>query len=364
MSDFFYLPKDLFHLSSFIDKTDDDSELQIYSYSSCSNDDSVELKAYRGLVFDHSILVASSLGFTPEYNEESKNIEELKDISEYSFYKSEEGTLLRVFYHKKWYLSTHRKLDAFKSRWGSDETFGDIFLKCLDCSFEKFTERLNKYHVYFFLIRNTKQTRIVSNPPLSLTVYHVGTLLNNQTFNMSDDIGIKKQEELVLTSENEVFSYVSNIDPFDCQGVIGFKKDGSGKHFKIVNTKYQNYTKVRNNEPDVNFRYLELLVDPSSEMLLKLFLELYPAFKDKHQLYTNYTFIVAKYLHDMYFKKFIKKEKIVCQKDEWSILKNVHNWFWSDRANRKVTFNVMYKMSMNSQNMRSFFRIYKRLHLK
>ena len=40
-------------------------------------------------------------------------------------------------------------------------------------------------------------------------------------------------------------------------------------------------------------------------MLLKLFLELYPTFKDKSQLYTNYTFIVAKYLHDMYFKKFI-----------------------------------------------------------
>ena len=65
----------------------------------------------------------------------------------------------------------------------------------------------------------------------------------------------------------------------------------------------------------------------------------------------------------MYFKKFIKKEKIGCQKDEWSILRNVHNWFWSDRANRKVTFNVMYKMSMNSQNIRSFFRIYKKLFL-
>ena len=32
-------------------------------------------------------------------------------------------------------------------------------------------------------------------------------------------------------------------------------------------------------------------------------------------------------------------------------------------ANRKVTFNVMYKMSMNSQNIRSFFRIYKKLFL-
>ena len=180
---------------------------------------------------------------------------------------------------------------------------------------------------------------------------------------MSDDIGIKKQEELVLTNANEVLTYVSNIDPFDSQGVIGFKKDGTGKHFKIVNTKYQNYVKIRNNEPDIHFRYLELLIDPSSEMLLKLFLELYPTFKDKSQLYTNYTFIVAKYLHDMYFKKFIKKEKIVCQKDEWSILRNVHNWFWSDRANRKVTFNVMYKMSMNSQNIRSFFRIYKKLFL-
>jgi hypothetical protein len=362
MTDFFYLPENLFHLTPSVDKTDDNNELQIYSYKSCDMEDSDELKAYRGLVFDHNILVASSLGFTPEYNEDS-DLSQF-DTNDYTFFPSEEGTLLRVFYHKKWYLSTHRKLDAFKSRWGSDDTFGDIFLKSLNCSFEELTSRLDQYHVYFFLVRNTKYTRIVSHPPPIMTVYHIGTLLNNQTFDMSVDIGVKKQQELSFLTMDEVIQHVKSVHPFLYQGVIGFKKDGSGKHFKVVNTKYQNYSKIRNNEPDLNYRYLELLMNPSSEMLLKLFLEVYPSFVDKKDMYKNFTFKVAKYLHNLYFKKFIKKEKMVCLKEEWSILKNVHDWFWSDRENRKVTFDVMYNMSMNNQNIRSFFRIYKRFFLK
>ena len=83
MSDVFYLPDNLLYLNDSIEKTDDDSELQIYSYKSCTNDSSDELKAYRGLVFDENILVASSLGFTPEYNEtEIPNL----TLEDYSFF--------------------------------------------------------------------------------------------------------------------------------------------------------------------------------------------------------------------------------------------------------------------------------------
>ncbi len=35
--------------------------------------------------------------------------------------KTIEGTLIRIFYfNDKWIITTHRKLDAFKSKWGSE----------------------------------------------------------------------------------------------------------------------------------------------------------------------------------------------------------------------------------------------------
>ena len=70
---------------------------------------------------------------------------------------------------------------------------------------------------------------------------------------------------------------------------------------------------------------------------------------------------LAKYLQNMYFKKFVKKEKIVFQKDEWFILSNVHRWFWEDKTNRKVTFDIMYQMVMTDTNLRSFYRVMKKL---
>ena len=86
MSNVFYLPDNLLYLNDSIEKTDDDSELQIYSYKSCTNDSSDELKAYRGLVFDENIFVASSLGYTPEYNE--TDFPEF-NLQEYSYFSAE-----------------------------------------------------------------------------------------------------------------------------------------------------------------------------------------------------------------------------------------------------------------------------------
>jgi hypothetical protein len=357
----FYLPENLLHLKNSVDKTDDDSELQLYSYKSCDANSPDDLKAYRGLVFENSVLVASSLGYTPEYNEDQiESIPQLDDItiSNYNFFKSEEGTLLRVFYHKKWYLSTHRKLDAFKSRWGSNESFGEIFLKCIGMSFEEFTSNLETYHVYLFFIRNTAETRIVSVPPEKYEIYHVGTLLNNEKFDVNHSIGLPKQEQVNFSSLQEIRQYVSNCNPLQSQGVIAFLNDDSGKHFKIINSQYQNYTRIRNNEPDLKFRFLELWRDQTSP-LFQTFLYIYPQFLTKASNYTNLSYKIAKGLHNMYYNKFVKKEKIVCHKDEWSILTNVHQWFWEERKTRKVTFDIMYKMLLSDVNLRSFHRMLK-----
>lgn len=349
-------------LKNLTDVTDEDSELKIYSYKSCNLESSEELKKIRGSIFDETKLISRSLGFTPEYNEEQvMNIPNLTNdtLSNYTFFKSEEGTLLRVFFYKKWYLSTHRKLDAFKSFWGSKESFGDIFLKCLEGSFEDLTMKLDTTNTYFFFIRNTKETRIVSNPPENYKMYHVCTLINNEKFDLNHSIGLPKQEKLEIPSLMELNTFVKMCDPFQSQGVIAFLNDGSGKHFKVVKTSYQSYVKIRNNEPELHVRFLELWVN--NDESFKQFLDLYPEFVSKIPNYTLFIYKIAKNLHNMYFKKFVKKEKLVFQKDEWMILSNIHQWYWQERTSRKVTFDVVYKMLFEERNIRAFNRILKKL---
>jgi hypothetical protein len=353
----FNLPSSILFLKDSVDLTDDNSELQIYSYKSCNNESSEELKKCRGLVFNKDQLVASSLGFTPEYTEkEIDSISELNlDLDNYSFFSSEEGTSLRVFFHKRWYLSTHHRLDAFNSRWGCSESFGEIFNKCVSPSF---LSELNPSNVYFFLVRNTDKNRMICKEPSEYTVYHTGTLVNNLTFQLTDDIKVPKQKELFFSDKKELEDYVSNCDPFISQGVIVFRKDGSGRQFKIMNSMYQNYLRVRNNEPDLKFRYLQLWRNQDS--LYNTFIKIYPEFESKKDSYHNYSLKIAKYLHNLYFKKFVNKIKIVCQKNEWAILQNVHAWFWADRTSRKVTFDVMYQKMLDDKNLRNFHYILKR----
>lgn len=75
-----------------------------------------------------------------------------------------EGTTIRVFNHKdKWYCTTHRKIDAFRSRWGNTKSFGEIFaenvLSKSGKTLEEFYETLGKDLTYTFLTGTTQNTR-------------------------------------------------------------------------------------------------------------------------------------------------------------------------------------------------------------
>ncbi len=45
--------------------------------------------------------------------------------------KSEGNIKQNFYFNDKWIITTHRKLDAFKSKWGSEKSFGDILKKLL-----------------------------------------------------------------------------------------------------------------------------------------------------------------------------------------------------------------------------------------
>ena len=110
-------------MTSKIIMTDEDPEgkLKNYCYDFCNNDSSNDIKTARGLVYKDEKPFLKSFGYTPQYtidnidNDIKKYIK--SNIKNLNFFDSYEGTLLRLFYNDindKWYLSTHRKLNADK----------------------------------------------------------------------------------------------------------------------------------------------------------------------------------------------------------------------------------------------------------
>ena len=124
--------------------TDTDAENDLYMIHYTSFADMNLYSDLRGIVvdLDSKTIVARSFGYTPSYTTSSltigtdnmyhlrndSNEEDVYDAKNIVIKPKFEGTLLRVFKHKgKVYHSTHRRLDASRSRWGSSKTFLQMY---------------------------------------------------------------------------------------------------------------------------------------------------------------------------------------------------------------------------------------------
>jgi hypothetical protein len=95
----------------------------------------------RGVVVDTELkrVVCSSYGYAPYFVVDSlsrdtqQEVDEKArvhnlDLSQARFRVGYEGTILRIFKHRgKVYFSTHRRLDASRSRWGNTHTFTELY---------------------------------------------------------------------------------------------------------------------------------------------------------------------------------------------------------------------------------------------
>ena len=222
--------------------SDEVNGLDMFCYAKCNNNDSEIIKQCRGVVFNGNNIVMKAFPYTVEFNHtELDGIKMLDSFDEWVFYESQEGALIRMFYfNEKWFVSTHRKLDAFRSKWASRDSFGSSFLSALSSEeennpsfkeglskgpegtiFERFEMTLDKEKQYMFLVRNNKDNRIVCSEPDRPTVYHVGTFVNGSLV-FTEDINIPSPKKLKLKNKEELQSYVESLSYKDYQGVIGF----------------------------------------------------------------------------------------------------------------------------------------------
>lgn len=241
-----------------------------------------KLRRHRGTIVDNKTgqVVQEGSFFPYEFTESEQEqchakMEGLKHkledmVVQYSY----EGTIIRIFYHKQWYISTHRKLDSGRSKWGSDKSFKILFEEGLKESYnislkDLFTQ-LNLRCQYTFMIMADENTRFVCIPNHPKKVYFVGS---NDPNILHLKVETLPKPKSTFNSIGEIFNFVEGMNyPFKYQGLLLVHNNGS--QYRIISNEYSKLFKVRNNEQSIPYRYLQLKGQNNQEsvdLLKKLF---------------------------------------------------------------------------------------------
>jgi len=332
--------------------TDSDEYLDMYSYDQCFNYSPEDIKNNRGVVIEKSTgqVIVSSFGYTDIYT--PKEFEEIQkilvDLPEWEFFYSIEATLLRIFNHNdKWYLSTHKKLDANKSRWSCKKTFGELFKIALSKKFDKnyhdvmewFYSLLDPEKVYFFLLKSNYENRIVCQYNYKQeSIIYLGFFEKGVFIKLNKDILIdefnsfERPKQIQINSVIDLINKVETLNHFDYQGIIAINKN-SPKQIKVLNTEYDKYFQIRGNNPNLRFRYLELRNDDEK---LKLLYYLYPKSADIFDQYEDILLKISRMIYHFYVSRYIKNQFITLPREEFLLMKKCHEWYLSDRKNNRI----------------------------
>ncbi len=318
--------------------------LSNYHYTQCDNSSSSELKQYRGIIkSSNGDIVCRSFGYTPEVNETDE--EGMKTIVEPFLSQScealvsYEATLLRVFYFEdRWYVSTCRKIDAFKSKWGGSKSFGELFANCItskswadedaESKIQSYcNEKLNKDKIYCYVLRTYDENRIVCTGFSEPLLYMVGNFDKQGNFDMSD---CTVSVVATPTTLDELKETMSHLDHTKEQGIILI--NSKGECVKVMKKEYVEAFNLRGNQPNVLLRYIELQQKGEPEKVQKFF-EMYPEHRDLIIQFTDVMDDICLHIFRKYHKRFIKKEVAIVPPDLYYVIRELHDGFLKDRTN-------------------------------
>jgi len=337
------------------------------------------VKDCRGVVFDGENIVMKAFPYTEQVGI-SHDLEswfsENGGFENCRFYDSHEGALIRMFnYNGKWFLTTHRRLNAFKSKWGSSESYGSMFKKALKSQidsnetlrnslpdddgnyYDRFQSLLDTNKQYTFLVKNSEENRLVCIGSATPTMYHVGTF-SKGVLDLNDDINVWKPREFNFVDMSELRSYVKLTDPSRTPGIIIFSSVQT--QLKVSSDAYLNLVGVRGNQPSVPFRYLQIRTDTYSNDMLR---KMYPSHVESFDKYEMFIRGACEHIHTSYMNRFVHKQHTRVSQAEYAIVRIAHEWFKEGREigeNRRVTKHVISDI-MNEQPATTLNAIIKKI---
>ena len=353
--------------------SDENEDMVIWNFTN----DMEEYSSKRGCIMDkENRVVCPSLGFIFEISRENEeeNKERLKDMNLWRWSYSVEGTMLRLFFYKnKWYLSTHKKISAFHSRWSCKFSFGELFTQTLEEIYGKrediyewFLSQLSEDKIYYFLLRSNFQNRIICHTSRIETrdkIIYIG-YKNNKNYELDfredhkifEKLGKIPYIEDKFHSLNHLYEFIEkNIDPFEYQGLFGYNTR-TNEFVKIMNSRYKDLVKVRGNNHNLRFRYLEVRKDKI--MVEKLYM-LYPKFSSIFDEYERFIYKIAKKIYKVYVERFLNMKYVTLPKEEYIILKKCYDWFLKNKQ-EKISINNVLQI-INNENPYYLYKMIQRI---
>lgn len=332
--------------------------------------DGAELRC-RGMIFknDNDVQsVASTFPYTEEYSINNIDVvDHLVNEGDWNFFYSYEGTVIRIIHDEqdgviKRLVCTHKKLDAFESYWGSNESYGEIFKKEIgrmflskftdsltekDEIFNSFLDSLDTSKHYTFLLTSNEDNKIVSSHDNKILfigafdretnkyVSHLDCDKNTYSSFLEFDV----PEQVNISNCQDIINFVNKIDYKYHQGLIAIRKD-KFELFKVINELYKLKSLLRGNNSNLVFRYLQLRSLGETDMLDN-FLELFSSnnivISNVEQDLVN----LSIYIHHVYYKRYIQKNFVFVSPVFHSILKSIHNWHYQDKKKNITTLEVV-----------------------
>jgi hypothetical protein len=211
---------------------------------------------HRSIIAENGSPISHFFPATAEFTE--KDVFPLNGyFSDWNWFTSYEGTVIRMFYHNgAWKTSTRRRIDAHNSYWGSNTSFGEMF----DVIFADIsTNNFDKSLTYTFLICSNSHNRLVCKTN-STALYFTGTFTKDGVYNLDTRCEVTGIEQTIFDCEDDLRDAVAITDINISQGFIGYN-NVTGEFAKIMSSDYSSKRNLRNNEPDLRCRYLQTLRD-------------------------------------------------------------------------------------------------------
>jgi hypothetical protein len=131
-----------------------------------------------------------------------------------------DGSLIKVWYHNGWHVSTNGTIDAYTAMISNypDKSFGDVFDEAIEYNNEQFFSILNPYFVYMFELVSP-YTRVVV-PYANIELYLLSarnmiTFMETPYITASEQLkslGVKIPQKFPLNTIEDCLSYVQIFD--------------------------------------------------------------------------------------------------------------------------------------------------------
>ena len=309
--------------------------LRVYHYDDHATD--LEMLNVRGIVKNaQDQVVCKTFGYTPEVlANDNDNLNTLISplVNQTTrCYLSYEGTLLRIwFYAGRWFLSTHRKLDASKSRWGCNISYGQLFNRALvpivgtDDTYNKFTAGLDPNKIYVVMLRSFIENRKVCAGAAEPTLYCVGSFIRDQNFvfcSSNPETRLPTPEEVTtISSPESLIEFVMKSDPQVCQGLVLMNADGTSG--KVTNPEYDRLDKLRGNQANVLHRYVQLRWTSQRNEFANLYPEQQPKFDEWEKVMTHVVHNILR----KYIERYINRRTAILPPEQYKVMTQLQDMY-------------------------------------